>query len=113
MNDAIRVLLVLACTVLAAPVAAAGDAQKPLNLKVFTGPEDHMGLGVGSAIIYGEKEAIVIDAQYEGALNAGSMKLAFARRVQSSARLSAMPVCAAARVPGSSCRPSPSASRVK
>jgi len=41
--------------------AAEGD---PLQLKVFMSSEDHMGLGVASAIIYGDTDAIVIDAQF-------------------------------------------------
>ncbi len=36
----------------------------PLQLKVFKSSEDHMGLGVNSAIIYGEKEAVLVDAQF-------------------------------------------------
>ena len=63
-NDVIRMLPILISALLTTPSAVAGDAQKPLNLKVFTSSEDHMGLGVNSAIIYGEKEAIVIDAQF-------------------------------------------------
>lgn len=38
--------------------------QKPLNVEVFMSSEEHMGLGVASAIIYGEKDAVLIDAQF-------------------------------------------------
>ena len=44
--------------------AVSADTQPPLQLKVFKASEDHMGLGVNSAIIYGEKEAVLIDAQF-------------------------------------------------
>lgn len=37
---------------------------KPLNVKVFMSTEEHMGLGVASAIIYGEHDAVLVDAQF-------------------------------------------------
>jgi glyoxylase-like metal-dependent hydrolase (beta-lactamase superfamily II) len=37
---------------------------KPLQFKVFNGGDAHMGFGVNSTIIYGEKEALVIDTQF-------------------------------------------------
>jgi len=36
----------------------------PLNVKVFLSSEAHMGLGVVSAVVYGEKEAVLVDAQF-------------------------------------------------
>lgn len=58
--------LVLAITVSAllwswSTVAA---EQQPLTVEVFMSSEDHMGLGVASAIIYGEKDAVLVDAQF-------------------------------------------------
>ena len=50
----------LLCT-LATVVSA---EPKPLQVKVFMSSEDHMGLGVASAIIYGEKDAVLVDAQF-------------------------------------------------
>jgi len=35
-----------------------------LKFKVFNGGDAHMGFGVNSAIIYGEREAVLIDAQF-------------------------------------------------
>ncbi len=40
------------------------DSANPLQVKVFVSSEDHMGLGVASAIIYGEQEAVLVDAQF-------------------------------------------------
>ena len=40
------------------------DSANPLQVKVFVSSEDHMGLGVASAIIYGENEAVLVDAQF-------------------------------------------------
>lgn len=40
------------------------DSPPPLQLKVFHASEDHMGLGVNSAIVYGEREAVLVDAQF-------------------------------------------------
>ena len=45
-------------------VTIAADAPPPLQLKVFRGSGAHMGLEVNSAIIYGEKEAVLVDAQF-------------------------------------------------
>ncbi len=59
-----RVLLTLICAVPVWPDAVLAEAQKPLQVEVFMSSEDHMGLGVASAIIYGEKEAVVVDAQF-------------------------------------------------
>lgn len=39
-------------------------AQDKLNYHVFMSSEDHMGLGVSSTIIYGEKDAVLVDAQF-------------------------------------------------
>lgn len=39
-------------------------AQKPLEFKVFMSSEAHMGLGVSSTIIYGEQDAVLVDAQF-------------------------------------------------
>ena len=45
-------------------VTIAADAPPSLQLKVFRGSGAHMGLEVNSAIIYGEKEAVLVDAQF-------------------------------------------------
>ena len=58
---AIAPFVLIACTVTTVAFAA---TQAPLQLKVFMSSEDHMGLGVSSAIIYGKRDAIVIDAQF-------------------------------------------------
>ncbi len=39
-------------------------AQKPPEFKVFMSSEAHMGLGVASTIIYGEQDAVLVDAQF-------------------------------------------------
>lgn len=54
--------ITLLCSVAATSVGA--GTLSPLQLKVFKSSEDHMGLGVTSAIIYGEKEAVLVDAQF-------------------------------------------------
>ncbi len=54
----IPMALVLACMSLQA------FAENKLNYRVFMSSEDHMGLGVASTIIYGEKEAVLVDAQF-------------------------------------------------
>ena len=55
-------LVALLVILVIAPVSA--DTQPPLQIKVFNALEDHMGLGVNSAIIYGEKDAVLVDAQF-------------------------------------------------
>lgn len=54
----IPMALALACMSLQA------FAENKLNYHVFMSSEDHMGLGVASTIIYGEKEAVLVDAQF-------------------------------------------------
>lgn len=64
MNPRTCMLLPLAlCALLWSPLTIAGDT-KPLNVKVFMSSEEHMGLGVASAIIYGERDAVLVDAQF-------------------------------------------------
>jgi glyoxylase-like metal-dependent hydrolase (beta-lactamase superfamily II) len=62
-SHAMVTAVLLAASVLSAPVAV-GETLPPLQLKVFMASEDHMALGVSSAIIYGEKEAVLVDAQF-------------------------------------------------
>ena len=38
--------------------------DNPLQVKVFMSSQDHMGLGVASAIIYGQTDAVLVDAQF-------------------------------------------------
>lgn len=64
MSDAARLFLSALCIFWTLPTVVVAQAQKPLQVEVFMSSEDHMGLGVSSAIIYGEKEAIVVDAQF-------------------------------------------------
>lgn len=45
-------------------LGSAAAQSKPLQVEVFMSSEDHMGLGVASAIIYGEKDAVLVDAQF-------------------------------------------------
>jgi len=52
----------MSAILVAAPVSS--ETQPPLQIKVFKGSEEHMGLGVTSTIIYGEKEAVLVDAQF-------------------------------------------------
>lgn len=60
-----RLIDVLILLLMAAPAAInAANAVAPLRLKVFMSAEEHMGLGVASAIIYGEKDAVLVDAQF-------------------------------------------------
>lgn len=40
------------------------ESATTLKFKVFNGGDAHMGFGVNSTIIYGEREALVIDAQF-------------------------------------------------
>jgi glyoxylase-like metal-dependent hydrolase (beta-lactamase superfamily II) len=54
--------IIIFLTSIGAPTFA--ESQAPLQLKVFMSSEEHMGLGVSSAIIYGERDAIVVDAQF-------------------------------------------------
>lgn len=65
MNPRAKLLLVLlvACALLWSSTLTAAE-PKPLNVKVFMSSEEHMGLGVASAIIYGEKDAVLVDAQF-------------------------------------------------
>ncbi len=56
------VLCAFAVMLMTIPVVAA--PPPPLQLKVFRSSEDHMGLGVNSAIIYGERDAVLVDAQF-------------------------------------------------
>jgi len=56
------VLCAFVAVLLTIPVDAASPA--PLQLKVFRSSEDHMELGVNSAIIYGESDAVLVDAQF-------------------------------------------------
>ena len=66
MNFHIRTLvpaiIVSACPRLSSATVAV--AQEPLNVEVFMSSEEHMGLGVASAIIYGERDAVLVDAQF-------------------------------------------------
>jgi len=39
-------------------------ASEPLQVKVFMSTQDHMGLSVASTIIYGETDAVLVDAQF-------------------------------------------------
>ena len=55
-------LVALLVILVIAPVSA--DTQPPLQVKVFNALDDHMGLGVNSAIIYGENDAVLVDAQF-------------------------------------------------
>jgi glyoxylase-like metal-dependent hydrolase (beta-lactamase superfamily II) len=65
MNSRIKTpLLALVVCVLAWSSATVAAEQKPLNVEVFMSSEEHMGLGVASAIIYGEKDAVLVDAQF-------------------------------------------------
>ncbi len=65
MNSRIKTLLLaLAVCALAWSSTSAAAEQKPLNVEVFMSSEEHMGLGVASAIIYGEKDAVLVDAQF-------------------------------------------------
>jgi glyoxylase-like metal-dependent hydrolase (beta-lactamase superfamily II) len=52
------VFLTLFCAV---PLEA---AEKPLEILVYTSPEEHMGLGVNSTLVMGEREAVLVDAQF-------------------------------------------------
>ena len=52
------VLFALAC------ISFHAGAENKLQYHVFMSSEDHMGLGVASTIIYGEKDAVLIDAQF-------------------------------------------------
>ena len=58
----IRLAGLLFATLISLSTSAA--TQNPLQVKVFMSSEDHMGLGVASAIIYGDKEAVLVDAQF-------------------------------------------------
>ncbi|WP_277761315.1 MBL fold metallo-hydrolase [Pseudomonas sp. A34-9] len=46
------------------PETSTVEKPAPLKFKVFNGGEAHMGFGVNSTIIYGEREALVIDTQF-------------------------------------------------
>lgn len=46
-----------------AEFSAAKDSNQ-LEIEVFMSSEAHMGLGVASTIIYGEKDAVLVDAQF-------------------------------------------------
>ncbi|MGE0484987.1 MAG: MBL fold metallo-hydrolase [Gammaproteobacteria bacterium] len=59
-----KLLLILLTLCVACPGIARGEAPAPLQIKVFMSKEDHMGLGVSSTIIYGEKDAVLVDAQF-------------------------------------------------
>ncbi len=65
MNDRRKTFLLAAVAgaLLWSSVAAAAE-QKPLEVEVFMSSEEHMGLGVASAIIYGEHDAVLVDAQF-------------------------------------------------
>ena len=40
------------------------NVPKPLQIEVFMSSEEHMGFGVSSTIIYGEKNAVLVDSQF-------------------------------------------------
>lgn len=65
MNDRrkTRLLAAVAAAVLCWSAVATAE-QHPLNVEVFMSSEEHMGLGVASAIIYGEHDAVLVDAQF-------------------------------------------------
>jgi len=62
MNKLLVCVVLLIASLLQGPAFA--EEAKPLELEVFMSSEDHMGLGVASAIVYGEKDAVLIDAQF-------------------------------------------------
>ncbi len=58
----ILVLIAMCGSLVTTPVSS--ETQPPLQIEVFRSSEEHMGLGVNSTIIYGEKEAVLFDAQF-------------------------------------------------
>ena len=52
----------LLCVLVSARLLAVENAA--LQVRVFMSTEDHMGLGVASVIVYGEREAVLVDAQF-------------------------------------------------
>jgi glyoxylase-like metal-dependent hydrolase (beta-lactamase superfamily II) len=62
-KSTLRLTWAILALLLCATAQAAADA-KPLQIKVFNGSDAHMGFGVNSTLIYGEKDAVLVDAQF-------------------------------------------------
>ncbi len=62
--DTTRLIGILIIALLTVGSPAIAETQPPLQINVFMASEDHLGLGTSSVIIYGEKKAVLVDAQF-------------------------------------------------